>query len=114
MNSVLPTREYRALLTHADEQTRIEFDLWEGESIEPAQNRLLGRYATPELPRAAAGDVLVVLEVTIDSDGTIRLAASELISGERLMVEQLLHSGLARSEVVRLARNFNEGREILR
>ncbi|HPH66173.1 MAG TPA: Hsp70 family protein [Kofleriaceae bacterium] len=114
MNAVLPTREYRALLTHADEQTRIEFDLWEGESIEPSQNRLLGRYATPELPRAAAGDVLVVLEVTIDSDGTIRLAASELISGERLMVEQLLHSGLARSEVVRLARNFNEGREILR
>ena len=114
MNSVLPTREYRALLTHVDEQTRIEFDLWEGEAVEPALNRLLGRYATPELPRAAAGDVLVVLEVTIDSDGTIRLAASELISGERLMVEQLLHSGLARSEVARLARSFNEGREILR
>jgi molecular chaperone DnaK len=112
-NAVVPTREYRALLTQVDEQTRIEFDLWEGEGGDPTENRLLGRYATPELPRASAGDVVVILEVTIDSDGTIRLAASELISGERLMVEQLLHSGLARSEVVRLAKSFNEDREII-
>jgi molecular chaperone DnaK len=103
VNSVLPTREHRVLATRIDEQNRIEFDLWEGESLNPKSNRLLGRYATPELPRAAAGDVLVTLEVTIDADGTIRLAATELISGERLAIEQISHAGLGRSEVVRLA-----------
>lgn len=113
-NAVIPTREYRALVTAIDDQTRIEFDLWEGESADARHNRHLGRYVTPELPRAAAGDVFVVLEITLDVDGTVRLAATELISGERLMVEQQTHAGLPRAEVVRLARVHNEDREIIR
>ena len=89
-----------------DDQLRIEFDVWEGESADPAHNRHLGRYAVVDLPAAPAGDVLVLVEMTIDTDGTVRLGASELISGERLELEQLFHAGLARSEVVRLQRQL--------
>lgn len=107
-NAVLPTREHRVFATRQDDQLRIEFDVWAGESPDPSDNRHLGRYAVVDLPAAPAGDVLVMLEVTLDTDGTLRLSATELVSGERLQLEQLYHAGLARSDVDRLARQLAE------
>ena len=107
-SSVVPTREHRVFATRQDDQSRIEFDVWEGESPDPTDNRHLGRYAAVDLPEASSGDVLVMVEVTIDTDGTVRLGATELVSGERLQLEQVFHAGLARSEVARLARQLAE------
>jgi molecular chaperone DnaK len=107
-SSIVPTREFRLLATRTDEQARIEFDVWEGESTDPAMNRHLGRYAVLDLPTAPAGDVLALVEVTLDTDGVVRLGASELVSGERLTLEQIFHAGLSRSEVGRLAKAMAE------
>jgi molecular chaperone DnaK len=105
-SSVVPTREHRVLATRQDEQARVEFDLWEGESPEAEKNRHLGRYAVVDLPPAPAGDVLVLVEVTVDTDGTVRLGATELVSSDRLTLEQIFHAGLSRAEVSRLQRQF--------
>jgi molecular chaperone DnaK len=107
-SAIVPTREHRLLATRSDDQIRIEFDLWEGESPDPSANRHLGRYAVVDLPEAPAGDVLVLVEVTIDTDGVVRLGASELISGERLTLEQIFHAGLSRAEVAKLTRQLAE------
>ncbi|HEY0250727.1 MAG TPA: Hsp70 family protein, partial [Kofleriaceae bacterium] len=101
-SAIVPTREHRLLATRSDNQPAIEFDLWEGESPDPSRNRHLGRYAVVDLPLAPAGDVLVLVEVTLDTDGTTRLGASELVSSDRLTLEQLFHAGLTRAEVARL------------
>ena len=105
-SAVVPTREHRLLSTRNDDQARLEFDLWEGESAEPAKNRHLGRYAVVDLPPAPAGDVLCLVEVTIDTDGVVRLGATEMVSGDRLTLEQVFHAGLSRAEVTRLARQL--------
>ena len=47
-SSVVPTREHKLLPTRHDDQVRVEFDLWEGESPDPSVNRHLGRYAVVE------------------------------------------------------------------
>lgn len=107
-SAVVPTREHRVFATTLEAQPKIEFDVWEGESSEQRNNRHLGRYAVVDLPEAAAGDVLVLVEVTLDTDGTVRLGASELVSGERLQMEQVFHAGLARADVIRLARQYAE------
>ncbi|MBX3157132.1 MAG: Hsp70 family protein [Deltaproteobacteria bacterium] len=107
-SAVVPTREHRVFATRVDDQPRIEFDVWEGESADPSRNRHLGRYAILDLPPAPAGDVLVLVELTLDTDGTVRLGASELVSGERLQLEQLFHAGLPRADVSRLARQLAE------
>ncbi|MEO8841421.1 MAG: Hsp70 family protein [Kofleriaceae bacterium] len=107
-SAIVPTREHRLLATRSDHQAQIEFDMWEGESPDPSVNRHLGRYAVVDLPNAPAGDVLVLVEVTLDTDGVVRLGASELVSGERLTLEQLFHAGLSRAEVMRLSRTLAE------
>jgi molecular chaperone DnaK len=105
-SAVVPTREHRVLASRHDDQTRLEFDLWEGESSDPDGNRHLGRYAIADLPPAPAGDVLALVEVTLDTDGTVRLGATELVTGERLTLELVYHAGLSRAEVTRLARQL--------
>lgn len=107
-SAVVPTREHRVLATQHDNQARIEFDVWEGESPDSHRNRHLGRYAAVDLPEAVAGDVLVLVELTLDTDGTVRLGATELVSSERLQLEQIFHTGLARADVARLARQLSE------
>ena len=107
-SAVVPTREHRVFATRQEDQLRIEFDVWEGESPETEKNRHLGRFAVVDLPPAPAGDVLVLVELTLDTDGTVRLSASELVSGERMQLEQVFHSGLARGDVARIARQLAE------
>jgi molecular chaperone DnaK len=105
-SAVIPTREHKVLPTRHDDQVRLEFDLWEGESPDPSVNRHLGRYAVVDLPEAPAGDVLVLVEVTIDTDGVLRLGASELVSGDRVTIEQVYHAGLSRADVTRLQKQL--------
>jgi molecular chaperone DnaK len=107
-SAVIPTREHKLLPTRHDDQIRVEFDLWEGESPDPAANRHLGRYAAVDLPEAAAGDVLVLVEITIDTDGVLRVVATELVSGDRVMIEQVYHAGLSRADVTRLTKQLAE------
>jgi molecular chaperone DnaK len=107
-SAVVPTREHRLIPTRYDEQVRVEFDLWEGESLDPSVNRHLGRYAVVDLPEAPAGDVLVLVEVTIDTDGVIRLGATEMVSGERVTLEQVYHAGLSRADVSRLQKQLEQ------
>jgi molecular chaperone DnaK (HSP70) len=107
-SAVVPTREHKLIPTRFDEQVRVEFDLWEGESNDPTANRHLGKYAIVDLPEAPAGDVLVLVEVTIDADGVIRLGATEMVSGERAAIEEIYHAGLSRADVARLQKQLGE------
>jgi len=61
-----------------------------------------------DLPEAPAGDVLVLVEITLDTDGVIRLGATELVSGERVSIEQIYHAGLTRADVSRLQKQLAE------
>ena len=101
-STVIPTREHRLLATSRDGQRRLEFDLWEGDGGVDDQ-RHLGRYAVVDLADAPAGEILIMIELTLDVDGTLRLAATELVSGERPQLEAVLHAGLGRADVDRLA-----------
>lgn len=105
-NAVVPTREHRVFATRHHNQATIEFDVWEGESVEPTKNRHLGKFSIVDLPAAPAGDVLVLVDVTLDTDGTMRLGATEMISSERLQIEQVEHTGLSRADVARFARQY--------
>ena len=83
-SAVVPTREHRCSPTRHDEQARVEFDLWEGESPDPIAEPPPRSLRRASICRAApAGDVLVLVEVTIDTDGVVRLGATEMVSGER-------------------------------
>ncbi|MEZ4365795.1 MAG: Hsp70 family protein [Kofleriaceae bacterium] len=98
----VPTREQRLVTTTGHGQRRLEFDLWEGEGEQAGARRHLARYAVTDLPEAPAGEVLVIVEVTVDVDGAVRVGATELVSGQRPPLEVVLQAGLGPGEVERL------------
>jgi molecular chaperone DnaK len=104
--SVVPTREHRLIATGRDGQRTMTFAVWEGESDDPARNRLLARYQVTELPDAPAGEVLVLVELTVDVDGTCRVNVTEMVSGERPPIQVIGQSGLARATLSEHARQI--------
>ncbi len=107
---VVPTREVRLLATTTDGQQQLAFTLYEGDGDDPARNQVLASYQVTELPGAPAGEVLVLVEVTVDVDGTSRVTASELVSGERPPLQLVGQCGLARGALADLTRTVAEWR----
>ena len=98
-NTPVPTREHKILTTTRAGQREIEVDVYEGESPNVADNRLLGRFVCAGLPDAPAGEVMVLLEFTVDVDGILRVAASQMGSGARPELRLRATAGLTRAQV---------------
>jgi len=98
-NATIPTREHKLIATTADNQTELSFDVYEGESASLNQNRHLGRFVCKGLPRAPAGEVLVLVEMTVDVDGILRVATVELASGKQPELRLVATAGLTRKDV---------------
>ncbi len=103
-NATIPTREHKIIATTTDDQTELAFDIYEGESPDPRENRHLGRYVCVGLPPAPAGDVLVLVDLTVNVDGILHVAVSELGSDERPELHMVATAGLTRADVKLLTR----------
>jgi molecular chaperone DnaK len=101
-NATIPTREHKIVATTEDDQRELVIDVYEGESRNVADNRHLGRFVCSGLPPAPAGDVLVVVDFTVDVDGILRISATELGSGKQPDLRMTAAAGLTRGEVQRL------------
>ncbi|MEM9493832.1 MAG: Hsp70 family protein, partial [Myxococcota bacterium] len=103
-NATIPTREHRIVTTATDDQHELTFDVYEGESPRPEANRHLGRFVCSDLPAGKAGQVVVMVEFTVDVDGILRVSATELTSGQPPQLRLVAAAGLSRADVARLSR----------
>ncbi len=101
-NATIPTREHKIIATSEDGQRQLTFDVYEGESPDAGERRHIGRFVCDGLPDAPAGEVLVLLNFTVDVDGILRVSTTELTSGERPALRLVATAGLTRADVRRL------------
>ncbi|MCG8418394.1 MAG: Hsp70 family protein [Proteobacteria bacterium] len=109
-NATIPSREHRIVATTDDDQRTLTFDVYEGESARAKHNRHLGRFMCSDLPLAPAGQVVILVEFTVDVDGILRVAASDLSSGEATKLRLVASAGLSRAEVKRLTKSIGQAR----
>lgn len=107
-NATIPTREHKIIATTEDDQETLAFDVFEGESSR--DSRHLGRFACTGLPKARAGEVLLLVDFTVDVDGILRVSTTELSSGERPELRLVATAGLTRADVRRLSKSMAEDR----
>lgn len=105
-NATIPTREHRIVATTRDDQREVSFDVYEGDSPVPGHNRHLGRFVCSNLPPAPAGEIIILVELTVDTDGILRVSTSELTSGKRPELRLVASAGLTRADVKRLSRSM--------
>ena len=89
-NATIPTRERRILV--AGPGTTPVFDVYEGDAPTAQGNRLIGRYAV-EIEAVDAERVLVI-ELTVDVDGILRVAARELGDARELPLRLIAGAGV--------------------
>ncbi|ACY13065.1 Hsp70 family protein [Haliangium ochraceum] len=105
-NATIPTREHRIITTAHDNQRELSFDVYEVQDGLPVKNRHLGRFVCSDLPPAPAGEIVLLVEFTIDFDGILRVTTTELGSGAHPTLRLVATAGLTRADVKRLAKSL--------
>lgn len=90
-NATIPTREQRVVVASSGSGPTV-FDVFEGDAPRRDANRLIGRYAVDE--RRTESDLALVVELTVNVDGILRVAARELGSTVPLPLRLLAGAGL--------------------
>jgi molecular chaperone DnaK len=98
-NTTVPTREHK--IVSAAGKRELELDVYEGDSPDVGDNRLLGRFVCSGLGEAS-GPLMIALDFTVDVDGTLHLAATEMGSDRRPELRLRATAGLTRAHVRRL------------
>jgi molecular chaperone DnaK len=102
-NSTIPTRKSRVFTTVADNQTRVEIHVLQGESDMAAYNKSLAKFELTSIPPAPKGVPQIDVTFEIDVNGIVSVGAQDQATGRAQGM--VIHSsgGLSQAEVQRMA-----------
>jgi molecular chaperone DnaK len=109
-NSTIPTRKSRVFTTVADNQTRVEVHVLQGESDMAAYNKSLAKFELTSIPPAPKGVPQVEVSFEIDVNGIVSVSAQDQATGRSQSMVIHPSGGLSQSEVSRLV-NETRARE---
>ncbi len=101
-NSTIPTRKSRVFTTVADNQTRVEVHVLQGESDMAAYNKSLAKFELTSIPPAPKGVPQIEVTFEIDVNGIVSVAAQDQATGRSQQMVIHPSGGLSQSEVGRL------------
>ena len=88
-NTPIPVRKSEVFYTVADNQTQVDVRIYQGENADALQNIKIGEFRVEGLSKAPAGNE-VVLDLALDRDGILHVAAREKKTGleRRISIDQ--------------------------
>ena len=101
-NSTIPTRKSRVFTTVADNQTRVEVHILQGESDMAAYNKSLAKFELTSIPPAPKGVPQIEVTFEIDVNGIISVNAQDQATGRSQNIVIHPSGGLSQAEVGRL------------
>jgi molecular chaperone DnaK len=101
-NSTIPTRKSRVFTTVADNQTKVEVHVLQGESDMAAYNKSLAKFELTNIPPAPKGVPQVEVSFEIDVNGIVSVSAQDQATGRSQSMVIHPSGGLSQSELNRL------------
>jgi molecular chaperone DnaK len=101
-NSTIPTRKARVFTTVADNQTRVEVHVLQGESDMAAYNKSLAKFELTNIPPAPKGVPQIEVGFEIDVNGIVSVSAQDQATGRSQSMTIHPSGGLSQAEVNRL------------
>jgi molecular chaperone DnaK (HSP70) len=88
-NTAIPVRKSDVFFTIIDQQSQVDIRIYQGESRDALENIKIGEFRVDGLSKAAAGNP-VILDLALDRDGILHVAAREKVSGleARIRIDQ--------------------------
>ncbi len=107
-NSTIPTRKSRVFTTVADNQTRVEVHVLQGESDMSAYNKSLAKFELTNIPPAPRGVPQIEVTFEIDVNGVYNTKAQDQATGREQSMTIHPSGGLSQQEVSRLVEETKE------
>jgi molecular chaperone DnaK len=101
-NSTIPTRKSRIFTTVADNQTKVEVHVLQGESDMAAYNKSLAKFELTNIPPAPKGVPQIEVSFEIDVNGIMSVGAQDQATGRSQSITIHPSGGLSQSELSRL------------
>jgi molecular chaperone DnaK len=101
-NSTIPTRKSRVFTTVADNQTKVEVHVLQGESDMAAYNKSLAKFELTNIPPAPKGVPQVEVSFEIDVNGIMAVSALDQATGRSHSMVIHPSGGLSQSELGKL------------
>lgn len=105
-NSKIPCERTRRFATGRDMQTTVRVRVAQGESTMFPQNTYLGEVELSGLRPAARGEVTVAVTFEVDADGTLRIRARDVQTGQEARATLQLIGVADESSVVMMINRF--------
>ena len=107
-NSTIPTRKSRVFTTVAENQTRVEVHVLQGESDMSAYNKSLAKFELTNIPPAPRGVPQIEVTFEIDVNGVYNTKAQDQATGREQSMTIHPSGGLSQQEVSRLVEETKE------
>jgi molecular chaperone DnaK len=101
-NSTIPTRKGRVFTTVADNQTKVEVHVLQGESDMAAYNKSLAKFELTNISPAPKGVPQIEVSFEIDVNGIVSVSAQDQTTGRSQTVVIHPSGGLSQTELSRL------------
>jgi molecular chaperone DnaK len=98
-NATIPTRKSKIFTTVADNQTKVQIHVLQGEREIAAHNKSLGQFELVGLPPAPRGATQVEVAFDIDSNGIVSVSAKDLATQREQKIMVTPSSGLTEDEI---------------
>jgi len=101
-NSTIPTKNSLVFTTVADNQTRVQVHVLQGEREFARENKSLGKFDLIGIPAAPRGVPQVEVTFSIDSNGIVNVTARDQATGQSQGVQINPAGGLSKDEIDRI------------
>ena len=80
-NTTVPTIKRRTFTTVADNQTTVQFPVYQGERVNCSENTMLGEFDLKNIPAMGAGEPVLESIFEVDANGILKVTAVEKSTG---------------------------------
>jgi len=110
-NATIPTRKSKIFTTVADNQTKVQIHVLQGEREIAAHNKSLGQFELVGIPPAPRGATQIEVSFDIDSNGIVNVQARDLATQREQKILVTPSSGLVEEEISAIIEDAHEHAE---